>query len=173
MRKGLIGMIAVVVLCSGMAAAQEKREAQESGLASWLRSMRQKLDIVNPRKTLPVTTGVAGVRGAKKEEDAKLYWKGKPGDEQVSEAELAELKEAVSLAEEGKTDAAISELEEFMRQYPDSALIPDAKKTLDLVKAAPKEEPRPEAKADAPKQAEPVAANAEAPVAAETGSRQQ
>lgn len=173
----LISILAVIMLCAGVVGAQEKRE-QESGLASWLRNMRQKLDIVNPRKTLPVTTGVAGVRGAKKQEDAKLYWKGKRSDDQVSEAELAELKEAVGLLEEGKTEVAIKELEEFMKQYPDSALIPDAKKTLDLAKAAPKEEAKPAVKAgdpqrpasDAPAQAAPAG---DAPAVPETTPKQQ
>jgi outer membrane protein assembly factor BamD (BamD/ComL family) len=33
---------------------------------------------------------------------------------------------------------SVKGLEEFMEQFPDSALIPDAKKTLDLVRAEAK-----------------------------------
>jgi TolA-binding protein len=177
MVRRLVGLFAVIVLSAGTVAAQDTREQQESGLAAWLRSMRQKLDIVSPRKTLPMTTGVAGVRGAKKEDDAKLYWKGKQGDDAVAEAELNELKEAVSLAEQGETAAAVRELEEFMKQYPDSALIPAAKKTLDLVKAEPQGGPRAEGNAEAqrstaptaPAQGEPAG---EAPVAPATGPQE-
>ena len=40
----------------------------------------------------------------------------------------------INAVEKGDRTGAIKELAEFMKQYPDSALIPDAKKTLDLVK---------------------------------------
>ena len=149
MIRKLISSGVIILLSAGMAAAQAKMEQQESGLSSWLKSMQRKLDIVNPRKTMPVTTGVAGVRGAKEDNGkGKLYWKGKQGEEQVTEAELMELKEGLAFAEAGDMDKAVHELEEFMQQYPDSALIPDVKKTLDLVKAAPKAEAKTEPKAE-------------------------
>jgi TolA-binding protein len=131
----MIGIMMIVLLCFGAAIAQEKTERQESGFTAWLKNIRQKLDIVSPRKTLTVTTGVAGVRGARRDEKARLYWKGKPCEEQVSEAELSGLRTAVDLAEKGEHTAAIRELEEFMARFPDSALVPDAKRTLDLAKA--------------------------------------
>lgn len=127
--------IAIALLTAGTVPAQEKMEQQESGLVSWLRSVQKKIDIVNPRKTPPVTTGVAGVRGSREDGRAKLYWKGKKGEEQVSEEELAGFKAAIELARNGDNAAAAKELERFLQQYPDSALVPDAKKTLDLVKA--------------------------------------
>lgn len=135
MFRRIIGVLAILALCSGAAIAQEKREQQESGLGAWLRNMRHKLDIVNPRKTLPVSTGVAGVRGAKDQSKAKLYWKGKQSDDQVSEAELTALKAAVELAEQGDHTGAAKGCAAFLEQFPDSALVPDAKRTLDLVKA--------------------------------------
>jgi TolA-binding protein len=148
MIRQIIGIVTVVVLCAGPVLSEEQ---QESGLRAWLRSMHKKLDIVNPRKTMPVSTGVAGVRGAKQDEKAKLYWKGEQHEEQVTEAELAEFKEAVALADKGDTAGAARELEEFMRQYPDSELIPDAKRTLDLVKAEPKREQMPAPEAESAK----------------------
>jgi TolA-binding protein len=166
MIRKLISVAAIVMLCAGMAAAQEKMEQKESGLASWLKSMQKKLDIVNPRKTMPMTTGVAGVRGAKEDNGkGKLYWKGKKGDEQVTEAELKEFREGLAFAEAGDTASAVHEFEEFMSLYPDSPLIPDVKKTLDMVKAAPnagarvepKEETRAEAKTEAGSKPEPKA----------------
>jgi hypothetical protein len=164
MIRKFIGTAAIILLCAGAALAQEKTGKSESGLTSWLRNMQKKLDIVNPRKTMPVTTGVAGVRGAREDNGkGKLYWKGKQGDEQVTEAELKEFKEGLAFAEAGDMDKAVHELEEFMEQYPDSALIPDVKKTLDMVKAAPKAEaepkaePRAEAKAEAGAMPEPKA----------------
>jgi TolA-binding protein len=91
------------------------------------------------------------VRGAKGDSGkSKLYWKGKKGDEPVTEAELLEFKEGLAFVEAGKKEEAIKEFEEFLKLYPDSALVPDAKKSLDLVKAdttmVPKTEPKAEKK---------------------------
>ncbi|MFA5073657.1 MAG: hypothetical protein WC539_07150 [Nitrospirota bacterium] len=111
--------------------AQEK---SESVFSSWIKSIQQKIDHILPKKTLPLSTGVAGIRGAKEEGAAKLYWKGKQGAEAVTEEELSKFKAGIDLAEKGDRQGSIKTLEEFMKQYPDSALIPDAKKTIDLAK---------------------------------------
>lgn len=134
-RKSII-VFSMLVLCLTTASAQEKKE---SGVSSWFKELQKKIDIIAPRKNLSVSTGVAGVRGAKEDSTKnKLYWKGKKGDEAVTEDELKEFKEGVVLAEKGDNTGAIRELEEFMKQYPDSALIPDAKKSLDLLRAEAK-----------------------------------
>jgi len=126
----------MLALCSTVAAAQEKKE---SGISSWFKDLQKKIDIIAPRKSLSVSTGVAGVRGAKEDSNkSKLYWKGKKGEEPVTEAELAEFKEGLAYAEAGKTTEAIHEFEEFLKLYPDSALVPDAKKSLDLLNAETK-----------------------------------
>ena len=54
--------------------------------------------------------------------------------ESVTEEEMSEFKKGIKLAVKGEWTEAVKELQGFMKQYPDSALIPDAKKTLDLVK---------------------------------------
>ena len=139
MRRKLVIICCMLMLGITSVPAQEKRG---SGLSSWLRELQKKIEVMAPRKSLPVSTGVAGVRGTKDENSTgKLYWKGKKGDEPVTEEELNEFKEGIALAEKGDTAAAISELEEFMKQFPDSALIPDAKKSLDLLKAEAKAVP--------------------------------
>ncbi|HXY62165.1 MAG TPA: hypothetical protein VEJ22_04465, partial [Nitrospirota bacterium] len=80
-------------------------------------------------------TVIAGVRVTKENASTTLYWKGKKGEESVSEEELAEFKKGVDLAVAGERAEAVKVLQEFMKHHPDSALIPDAKKTVDLVKA--------------------------------------
>jgi TolA-binding protein len=133
MIRKLIITVSMLALCITTASAQEKKE---SGISSWFKELQKKIDIIAPRKNLSVSTGVAGVRGAKEDSTKnKLYWKGKKGDEAVTEDELKVFKEGVVLAEKGDNASAIRELEEFMKQYPDSALIPDAKKSVDLLKA--------------------------------------
>lgn len=144
-RKSII-VFSLLALCFTMASAQEKKE---SGVSSWFKELQKKIDIISPRKNLSVSTGVAGVRGAKDDSSKnKLYWKGKKGDEPVTEAELSEFKKGLSYVEAGKRTEAIHEFEEFMKQHPDSALIPDAKKSLDQLKAEPKAEQKAEMKAE-------------------------
>jgi hypothetical protein len=149
MNRTIVIVIGLLALCVTSAPAQEKKG---SGLSSWLKELQKKIDVISPRKSLSVSTGVAGVRGAKDDSGkGKLYWKGKKGEEPVTEQELHEFKEAISFAEKGDRAMAIAELEEFLKQYPDSALIPDAKKSLDLVKAEPQEvktEQKPEQKTE-------------------------
>jgi TolA-binding protein len=144
MIKKLTIAFCVLALCVTTASAQEKKE---SGFSSWFKELQKKIDLVSPKKNPTMSTGVAGVRGAKGDNGkSKLYWKGKKGDEPVTEAELLEFKEGLAFVEAGKRDEAIKEFEEFLKLYPDSALVPDAKKSLDIVKAdtsmAPKTEPK-------------------------------
>ncbi len=134
--KKLFSVALMLMVFSGAAVAQQQEKKAGSGIAEWLKGLQQKLALITPRKTVPVSTVVAGVRGANaKDDQVKLYWKGKKGDEVVSEAELAEFKEGIELAEKGDKTGAVREFEEFMKLYPDSPLIPDVKKTLDMVKA--------------------------------------
>jgi TolA-binding protein len=130
--KRSLACIIIIGLCCSAAAAQEQKG---SALTEWLKGLQNKIAQIAPKKVLPRSTGVAGVRGAKEGPSTKLYWKGKKGEEAVSEEELAEFKEGLDLAAKGDSAGAIRELEEFLKQHMDSALIPDAKKTLDMVKA--------------------------------------
>lgn len=141
--------IAIVLMfsLSGTAAvAQEQEKKPGPSIAEWLKGLQRKMEQIIPKKSIPVSTGVAGVRGAKEDSQVKLYWKGKKAEDAVSEQELTGFKEGVDLASNGDKAGAIRQLEEFMKQFPDSALIPDAKKTLDLVKAEPKPEEKAEEK---------------------------
>jgi TolA-binding protein len=131
----LLTLILVFMLSLTVAVAQDRKE---SGLSAWLKDLQRKIQQVMPRKPLHMETAIAGVRAVKEEEKAKLYWKGKDREEPVSETELARFKSVVDLAEKGDKSATIKGIEEFMEQFPDSALIPDAKKTLDLVMAEAK-----------------------------------
>lgn len=146
MIRKLIIAVGMLALCFTTATAQEKTD---SGLSSWFKELQKKIDIISPRKSLTVSTGVAGVRGAKDDSNKnKLYWKGKKGEEPVTEEELKEFKEGLALVEAGKNPEAIHEFEEFLKQHPDSALVPDANKSLNLLKAEATAEPAPEAKTE-------------------------
>lgn len=139
MIRKLIIIGAVAAICStAFAEGQQQQQGQGAVVSEWLKALQKKIEQIMPKKSLYVTTGVAGVRGAKEEGQAKLYWKGKKGEEVVTEEELVRFKKAVDIAASGDRASAVKELEEFMKQYPDSGLIPDAKKTLDLVKTEAK-----------------------------------
>jgi TolA-binding protein len=133
-----------LILCLSCAATLQAQEKSESALAAWIKSIQQKIEQIVPKKTLPMATGVAGTRGAKEDVAVKLYWKGKKGDESITEEELLKFKTGIDLAGRGDREGSAKVLEQFMKEYPDSALIPDAKKTLDLVKVEAKAEKKAE-----------------------------
>jgi len=145
MLKKLFALVVVVGMCCSVAFAQEAEKKTGPSISQWLKGLQLKIASIAPRKTVPQGTIVAGVRGAKGDASTKLYWKGKKGEEPVTEEEMSEFKEGVELAMKGDKQGATKELTEFMKQYPDSPLIPDAKKTLDLVKVELKDEVKPAA----------------------------
>jgi TolA-binding protein len=125
-------IIVTACLCCTTALAQEQKGPS---LADWLKVVQKKIDRIVPKKIQPLSTGVTGIRGTREDASVKLYWKGKMNEEPViTEAELSEFKKGIDLAVKGERTEAVKELQEFMMQYPDSVLIPDAKKTLDLAR---------------------------------------
>jgi TolA-binding protein len=138
-----IAILAVLVcLSSAMALAQAQEQQKKSGpsISEWLHGLQKKLEQIVPRKSVPLSSGIPSVHSSKEDSQAKLYWKGNMDDEMVTEEELMKFKSAVDTAAKNDRAGSIKELEDFMKQYPDSALIPDAKKTLDMVKAEGKRE---------------------------------
>jgi hypothetical protein len=155
--KRIFSVVMMLALCCTATMAQEQAKKAGPSISEWLRGLQNKIAQMLPKKTIPMTTGVAGVRGAKEGAQAKLYWKGTKGEEAVTEEEMEKFKAGVTLAEKGDHEGSLKLLEDFMKQYPDSPLIPDAKKTFDLVKAAPKEEPKPVEKVETKLQQKPGA----------------
>jgi len=126
-------VILVILFCFSVITALAQEQAGLS-ISEWLKGLQKKLEQIVPRTSVPVSIMVAGGHGAKDDTQPKLYWKGKKDDDAVTEEELTKFKLAINAVEKGDRTGAIKELAEFMKQYPNSALIPDAKKTLDLVK---------------------------------------
>jgi len=135
MIRRLFIFVVLVGMCGTVALAQTPQKEAGPSISDWLKSLQQKIAQIIPKKSVSQETVVAGVRGAKENPLTTLYWKGKKDEEPVTEGELAEFKKGVDLAAAGQRFEAVKVLQEFMKQYPDSALIPDAKKTIDLVKA--------------------------------------
>jgi len=131
--KKIVVFAVLVCLSVTTALAQEKERKTGPSISEWLKELQKKLEQIVPRTSVPLSIIVVRGRGAKDGYQPKLYWKGKEDDEAVAEEEFMKFKLAISAVEKGDRTGAIKELAEFMKQYPDSALIPDAKKTLDLV----------------------------------------
>ena len=146
--KKIFSLVLMLSLCYTAAVAQEQAKRAGPGISEWLRGLQNKIAQIMPKKTVLMTNSVAGVRGAKEGVQAKLYWKGKKSEETVTEEEMEKFKSGVALAEKGDNEGSLKQLDDFMKQYPDSALIPDAKKTFDMVKVEPKPEGKVEAKAE-------------------------
>jgi TolA-binding protein len=127
----LFSIIIITVLCCLPALAAEPKG---SSLADWHKVVKKKIAKIEPKKIQPLSFGEASIRGTKKDASIKLYWKGKKGDELVTEEEMKEFKVAIDLIDKDDRAAAVTVLEKFLTQYPSSALIPDAKKMLDLLK---------------------------------------
>jgi TolA-binding protein len=135
MIKKLFTYVVLVGMCCTVALAQTPEKKVGPSITEWLKGLQLKIAQIIPKKSVSQETVVAGVRGAKENASTTLYWKGKKGEEPVTEEELAEFKKGIDLAAAGQRAEALKMLQEFMKQYPDSALIPDAKKTVDLVKS--------------------------------------
>jgi len=133
MYKLILAAVMLFALASAAAAAGEAKGGL--GLSEWLAGLQKKIAKIVPRKTVPVSNSVAGVRGANEACVARLYWKGRACDDFVTEEELTSFKAAVDLVAKGDPEAAIRELEGFMARFPDSDMIPDAVRTLRIVKA--------------------------------------
>ena len=142
MNKMAVLAVLVCLSCSlALAQAQEQqKKSGDPGVSVWLHGLQKKLEQIVPRKSVPLRSGVGGMRGSKEASQVKLYWKGNKDDEAVTEGELMKFKSAVDAAAKDDRAGSIKGLEEFMKQYPDSALIPDAKKTLDIMRSERKEE---------------------------------
>ncbi len=141
MKKMPIVVVSALFLSVALAGAAEEKAAEKSeGFMSWIKTLQRKIEAMAPKKTMPMGTGVAGIRGAKEDEKAKLYWKGKKAEDAVTEEELIAFKSAVDLAAQGKQDEAIKGLENFLARYPGSPLTEDAKKTLEMVKTGGKQQ---------------------------------
>jgi len=137
-------MVVLAVLASlsfalALAQAQEQHKKSGPSISEWLNGLQKKIEQIVPRKSVPLSSGVGGVHGPAEDSQVKLYWKGNKDDDTVTAEELLKFKSAVDAAAKNDRAGSIKGLEEFMKQYPDSALIPDAKKTVDMMKSEWKE----------------------------------
>ena len=116
-------LICVVLAFSVTVVLAEEQVAQEVSI--WVK-IRARIEKITPQKKPVITTAVGGVRGAKNESGRELYWKGEEVKPKVSEQELAKFDNALKKVEEGEIEAARQLFENFVTEFPESELNPDA-----------------------------------------------
>ncbi len=120
------------VLIASVSFADDKKTDKD--LSFW-EKLKKKIEMITPKKKLPITTAVGGVRGVKNESADTLYWKGTEDGIVVSEEELEIFKTALQFAEEGQVKEAGAIFEKFMKDFPDSHLYEDARKAVAVIQA--------------------------------------
>lgn len=107
--------------------------AADSNEVGLFESLRQKIELLTPKKKLTTTTSVGGVRGSLADA-GELYWKGEKTEQAIDADELLAFDEALSQAEAGNRVSAEQGLSEFLLNYPQSQLHGDAEQALALLK---------------------------------------
>ncbi len=117
-------------LIASVSFADDKKTDKD--LSFW-EKLRKKIEMITPKKKLPVTTAVGGVRGIKNESADTLYWKGTEDGVAVSEEELEIFKTAIQFAEEDQVKESMAIFEKFIKDFPDSPLCEDARKAVAII----------------------------------------
>ena len=128
MKKSLILSVAFFVFAISM---QGFAYSADSAISAWLKSTAYKLKAISKAEK-PRTTAVVGVKGAEQTtKEDELYWKESPSKDE----EIKRLTEAYDAADKGNKDEALIKLEGFVKDYPKSPLVKDAKAGIEALKA--------------------------------------
>ncbi len=125
MKKTVLAALCLFLIFS-VSYAEDKGNEAEISLWDIIRS---KIERVTPKKKLVVTTAVGGVRGARSESGADLYWKGEKVQPDMTE-EMTQFENALFTAENGEIMQALVQFETFELQYPESVLKDDASQAI-------------------------------------------
>ncbi|NJD91166.1 MAG: hypothetical protein FIA91_06595 [Geobacter sp.] len=158
----------MVVFCGMMLAASVVQGAEKDGF--WDK-MQNRLEKVTPAKKTSATTAVGGVRGAKNDDAADIYWKGKDKPVEAPDEELQKFNAGVEAKLKGDNELALKQFDEFIAAYPNSSLRLDSMQAAERIRneiAAAKRPVKIEPAVVSPAP-QPAAAAAPAPAAATTG----
>lgn len=128
MKKSLVLSAAFFVFAVSM---QGFVYSSDSPVGSWLKSVAYKVKVISKAEK-PQSTAVVGVKGAEQTtKEDELYWKESP----TKDEEIKRFTEAYEAVEKGSKDEALAKLEAFVKDYPDSPLVKDAKAGIEALKA--------------------------------------
>src|SRR6185369_16986321 len=112
--------------------------------------LQTRLEKVTPSKKVSAATAVGGVRGAKNDDSADIYWKGRDKALDMNDEELGAFNRAMESRRKGEHDVALKQFEEFLSLYPQSQFRVEGLQAAELLKteiaaakAAAKAEPEP------------------------------
>ena len=125
-------MVVAGLLVLAISQAQAGQDGKGDGFWTGLQGKLQKL---TPTRKSTAVTAVGGVRGAKSGEVADLYWKGQEKRVQVGEDELEKFNLAVETRVKGDNAQARKHFEDFLRDYPQSSLRPEAQQAVEKLQA--------------------------------------
>ena len=108
-------------------------EAVKEAPTFW-QNIRTKIEKITPKQKPAVTTAVGGVRGTEHDR-TELYWKGEEKEFVVEAEEFTAFSEALESAENNDQEKAAQLFENFIKTYPQSLLIADAKQALKELQA--------------------------------------
>jgi hypothetical protein len=128
MKRTIFAVSGVILAVSVALAGQDGK-----GDGFWS-ALRSKLEKVTPTRKSTATTAVGGVRGAKNDEAADIYWKGKDKRVEVGEDELEKFNLAVECRIKGENGLALKHFEEFLRDYPRSSLRAEGLQAVEKLK---------------------------------------
>lgn len=129
-------MMRFFIICLALFMVLSVSYAEEKEQSGFWAKLRSKVESITPKRKLPVTTAVGGVRGVKDDSAKALYWKGKEIDKEVSAKELEKFKIALEYAINGNTEESLTHFNEFLARYPESPLREDAVEALENLKAS-------------------------------------
>jgi TolA-binding protein len=121
----------MVVFCGMMLAASVVQGADKDGF--WDK-MQNRLEKVTPAKKTSTTTAVGGVRGAKNDDAADIYWKGKDKPVEAPDEELQKFNSGVEAKLRGDNELALKQFEEFLAAYPNSSLRLDSLQAAERIR---------------------------------------
>src|SRR5262245_1097086 len=127
-------------LAQQSAPAQKSPPTESAGLKETLGNLWGRLRAVTPRSAPPpatTATVTAGLRGNEAtESELKAYWRGDKAQDPSARKEREALEQAQGLADGGNFAGAAQAYEAFLKQYPSSTLIANARFGAALSRAA-------------------------------------
>lgn len=130
----IIICLVVALLAAAPVQAQDSTQFVEteshSVFTGLFRSVWARLRSLNPQRQQSATAAVhytAGIRGAESTDTLlKPYWKDDLTQNPEFQAQLASFGKAQAMMDQGKLQQAVESFDEFLRQYDDSPLRPNA-----------------------------------------------
>mgnify|MGYP001073393743 CR=1 FL=1 len=139
-----------MIVCTLLLAATVAHGEEAAKKDAFWEKLASKLEKLAPVKKSATTTAVGGVRGAKSDDSADIYWKGKEKPVEMAEEELQTFNRAVSCRMKGESEQALRQFEEFLAAYPQSAFrvegvqaVEKLKQEIAAAKALPAGQPAP------------------------------